>query len=179
MELRACVCAGADFENVGANCDRGGELILQRLGRGRPAQVVAGNDDADLPLPGLCEQRRKILRGAQLEIDPTGVGEESPKQPAARSTGEPAASAFGRMPRRENERCTQPRQRLSDFRQTIPKRIEAQLEKIRRLAEAPGGAQSSSICNHTDECTATFDRLSRKPILRSGPELAMGKVVPH
>ena len=104
--------------------------------RRRCPQIVAGNQKVNLASMHFADHLLHLADRPEFEIDDGCVLEEVLQERAPLGEVELADAAFRGMSSGEEERSAQLRQGARDLAQRMSKGVEAQLEQIRRVAQA-------------------------------------------
>ena len=111
-------------------------IAAEVVRRGRCPQIVAGNQKVNPASMHFADHLLHLADRPEFEIDDGCVLEEMLQERAPLGEAELADAAFRGMSSGEEERGAQLRQGARDLAQRMAKGVEAQLEQIRRVAQA-------------------------------------------
>ena len=108
-------------------------------------------DHANFLFSGALEDRFERARVAQLDIDVFCARQKSQKQFTSFRQRQISKSAFARIARGDDYRCSQRVDLAFGLFENIGQTIEAKLEKIRRRAQRERATQVGRRSDHADE----------------------------
>ena len=171
--------AGDEFKDGCARGRGGMRIAAEVVRRRRCPQIVAGNQKVDLASMHFADHLLHLADRPEFEIDDGGVLEEVLQERAPLGEVESADAAFRGMSSGEEERSAQLREGARDLAQRMAKGVEAQLEQIRRVAQArrPGERRGRGD-DGNKRAGAGLARILTHHILPSGTHLSEARGAP-